>query len=824
MNFLIWHYTQGMKKVLEIWKNYLDFFWWYFGVSRHFRTLLSPWKRDISRTGRVGLHPILWAQSFLENTITRILGGIVRGFVIIFGLLAEIAAIILGILILIFWLAPPLLIVLGIGAFYSFATGFYFSAIFESFMLAIAIILIILSFRSYLYDKKRLASGGWQYTVSENWFIRALQRIGADPLIVDKESFKNSENLDKILKSFALSKEEFQAVLDWEKNDQLEKEERVRFWHKENLYNTIPIGRNWTFAYTVHLDRYATDLSESDPTEYKQSHLIGHLEELEILELILTRPAQNSALIIGEAGVGKRTLVHNLAEKIRKRTATPYLLGKRILEINIGEIFSGLSNQGQIEDILRSMFFEAAYAGNVILVIDNIAHYLQSDPKNPGDDISAVLAEFLTVPNFQIIGLASPAEFHENVEKKEIMMKYFDKIQFEEMNAEQTLETLFYNLKKLEGEKVIFTYQALKEIVNLSDRYITDSPFPEKALDLMEEVFLFWSQSSAEEFITPQTVDEVISKKVKVPLGEMQAGEKEKLIDLEEILHKRVIGQQFAISQIAETMRRARVGMASSTKPIGSFLFLGPTGVGKTESAKALAESYFGDEKRMIRLDMSEYQEAASIDRLMGSAEINITGQLTNKVKENPYALLLLDEIEKAHPDILNLFLQILDEGWLTDAFGKKINFRNLIIIATSNAGSDFIKEAVESGMKAEEIQTKLLDYVIRQNIFRPEFLNRFEGVIFFHPLSSEEILKVVELQLAKYRAQLKRVENIDIQFDPEIANFVIEKGYDRKFGARSVDRFIQDKIGDKVVRKMISGEIRKGDSFIFKVSDILEE
>ncbi len=267
---------------------------------------------------------------------------------------------------------------------------------------------------------------------------------------------------------------------------------------------------------------------------------------------------------------------------------------------------------------------------------------------------------------------------------------------------------------------------------------------------------------------------------------------------------------------------RARIGMSNSTKPIGSFLFLGPTGVGKTESAKALAEAYFGDEKRMIRLDMSEYQKAESLDRLLGSVEINMTGQLANKVKENPYSLLLLDEIEKAHPEILNLFLQILDEGWLTDAFGKKINFRNLIIIATSNAGSDFIKEAVDANMDPEELQGKLVDYTIKEGIFRPEFLNRFEGVIFFHPLEKQETMKVAALQLEKYADRLRKEENINIQFDPQIVNFVIDKGYERKFGARSIDRFIQDKIGDKIVKKIIGGEIKKGDDYVLGLEEIL--
>jgi ATP-dependent Clp protease ATP-binding subunit ClpC len=822
MNIFIWHYTKGTRKLLDIWKNYLEFFWWYFGIYRHFRTLFSSWKRDISRVGRPGFHPVMWLQSAIENLITRFLGAIVRSFVILFGILLEIVALAFGTVILVVWLTLPLFLFLGAGIPFAISSGNYAVSAIDGASCLIAVVLIYISWRAYSGSKEN-ATNNIENLLTRKWFSRVLQRIGYDIQENDYQRLADPESLKNFLRESDITEEEFNKIIDWESNRWLDKKRKRRFWLRENIFDTQPIGKNWTFAFTVHLDRYAVDLSEGDPTEYKNAELIGRPQEMELLELILIRPSQNSALIVGEAGVGKRTLVHTLAKKIRKGTTNSHLIGKRVLEINIGEIYSGSSNQGQMENILRSMFFEAAYAGNIILVIDNIGHYLLSSPKNPGEDISNVLQEFLASPTFQIVGLATPAEFHENIEKKEGIMKYFDKIQLEEIDSEQALEALLFRTKEMESDQVIFTYQALKEIVKLSDRYITDSPFPEKALDLMEEVLLYWSQTPSEKFIGPQTVSEVVSKKVKVPVGDMQESEKEKLINLEGILHQRIVGQEFAIKQIAETMRRARVGMSSSSKPIGSFLFLGPTGVGKTESAKALAEAYFGDENRMIRLDMSEYQNAESINRLLGSVEINMTGQLTNKVKANPYSLLLLDEIEKAHPEILNLFLQILDEGWLTDAFGKKINFRNLIIIATSNAGSDFIKEAVDANMKSEELQEKLVDHIIKGGIFRPEFLNRFEGVIFFHPLEKEETMKVAELQLEKYAARLKKAENINIQFDPRITSYVIDKGYERKFGARSIDRFIQDKIGDKIVKKIISGEIKKGDDYSLGLDELLD-
>ena len=346
-------------------------------------------------------------------------------------------------------------------------------------------------------------------------------------------------------------------------------------------------------------------------------------------------------------------------------------------------------------------------------------------------------------------------------------------------------------------------------------------PFPEKALDLMEEVILHWSSTSSDSFIIKKIVDEAVSVKIKIPIGEINTDESEKLLALETLLHARVIGQDFAISQIAEAMRRARIGMSEKNKPIGSFLFLGPTGVGKTEAAKALAAAFFGDENRMIRLDMSEYQTQESIDHLLGSSVSNKEGYLVSKVKESPYALLLLDEIEKAYPDILNLFLQVLDEGYLTDAFGKRVSFRNLIVIATSNAGAKIIREGILQKLMPKELQTEVIDYVIKEEIFRPEFLNRFGGVVFFAPLSQEEAVEVTALMLESYQVKLRAEQNIEITFGLGVAERIALNAYDTVFGARAIGRYLQDKIGNTIAKKIIAGEIKQGENFTFEVTDM---
>lgn len=828
LKFIVWHFTSGTKKFFSVWGNFIEFFWRNFSVGPLFFTLFSPWKRDIAKVSVRGFHPVLWTQNLIMNFLSRLMGSIVKLSVISFALFLEILTLFLGIILFPIWIIFPLFAIIGVAGIISFLNELYVGSTNPEGLLWIIIFLtsilfFVFSFSSFKKSGIDYRSMSLEELASLKWFKRVWDRIGVKSEDVDLKMFGNNDMFNEFLVKNNISGDEFGEIIMWEMQNQIERESKRKFWLKENLLSGKPVGKDWSFAYTVNLDRYALDLSKFDPTLYRNAELVGREKDFRELKILLSRPSQNNLLLIGETGVGKDAILHALAREIRDMKAGPNFNNKRILSLNITEVMSSIENKDSIGDVLQLLFAEAAYAGNVILFIKDIHQYLKEDARSREEDISSILSEFLPHPDFRIIGTTTPSEFHSHIEKKAGVMKFFEKIFIDEMSPEDSMKVLLQKLKPLESNRVIFTYQGLRELVNLSKRYINDSPFPEKALDIMEEVLLFWNGNSLYPMVTPEVVDEAVSAKIKVPLGEVLEDESEKLINLEEMLHQRVIGQEFAIKQIAETMRRARIGMANDEKPLGSFLFLGPTGVGKTESSKALAEAYFGNENRMIRLDMSEYQTQESIDRLIGSSLTGKEGYLTSKVKESPYSILLLDEIEKAYPDILNLFLQVLDEGHLTDAFGKKISFKNLIIIATSNAGSEIVRELINNKELPENIQQSVTEYVIKQGIFRPEFLNRFEGVIFFHPLTEENILKITELLMKKYAQKLKDQENIFVEFDPQLVQVVSQKAFDPAFGARAIDRFIQDKIGDTVVKKIISKEIKKGESFAFGLNNLEE-
>ncbi len=618
---------------------------------------------------------------------------------------------------------------------------------------------------------------------------------------------------NKIFKNFLieynLKAENLKEVSDW--IDYLEKEflESRKFWKWENLIKKGSLAREWTAGYTVLLDQYSFDVTKA--MKYQGfRRIFAHEKEVKTMEAILASPEKNDVLIVGEAGTGRRSMIEFLANDLALGKSLPQLNFKRVVYLDLPKIISETETTEETEKILDQIFSEVVYAGNVILVIDNIHQYVgvETERKLGVVEISGILSSYLSLPNFCCIGITTYEGLHKNLEQRPILLESFEKIEVKEISEEETLKILEDRALRLEAKyKVFFTFPAIKGIISLCSKYLPAIPFPEKAIDVIDELVVLASQRK-ERIVFLQDVERVVERKAKVPIGEIEEAEKRKLLRLEEIIHQRIVGQEEAVKEISEALRRARAEITVRRGPIGSFLFLGPTGVGKTETAKALAEIYFGSEEKMIRLDMSEFQNLSDIPRLLG--EPGEEGLLTTPVRERPFSLLLLDEFEKAHPKILNLFLQVFDEGHLTDGMGRKVNFKNTIIIATSNAGAEIIWEKLKETQKLEIVKEELLSYLIQNKIFTPELLNRFDGVIVFKPLTKKNLLKIAELLLRKIQKQLKE-KDIDFVITEALKEKIVELSYDPKFGAREMQRVIQEKVGNVLARAILSGKIRRG-------------
>lgn len=804
-NFLHWYYNEAVHGIFEIWKNFLVFAWQHFSIQEMLLTLLSPWRRDVEMKSWRGFQPGKYLELIMGNLLSRFIGAIVRLFVLSVGIATFLFVFVFGIEVAILWIAAPL--VFAIVGLYSY-NGTLSPVWGISFTAAWAVGAILLYFYATRIPVFNMAV---KDILKSSVLERIAGRLGFSRKRFPQEILESNEKLQEFLKLQGISMQEYRQIFKYELSKLKEAKDSGKFWLSSNLSRVAPIGAQWRYGFTARLDRYSQDLTRWDNSEYKHSKLIGRAEEFEILKMIMTRPDQNCALLVGSAGIGKKTLLHELARSIRERQEAE-LKNQRILLLDLGRAISDALNRGDdVENFLRMLFYEACFAGNVILLIEHLEFFLGSDGSSIHPDISPVLNEFLNVPTFQIIGLSTPKEYHQLIESHENIVKYFEVIEMREPSEDESIEILLAQMRKYEKGRILFTYKALKKIVAESGRLNWKFPLPERAIDLAMDTLMFWEKKSEEQFITDKTVDDYLSLKTGIKHGEIETEERSKLLNLEERLHQLVIGQDEAVKQVSEALRRARSGIGNSDKPVGSFLFLGPTGVGKTETAKALAKTYFGDDKHLVRLDMSEFKSPSSIDRLLGSSQLGQQGRLTNMIKDNPYCLLLLDEIEKAYPEILDIFLQILDEGYVTDAFGERINFRNTLIIATSNAGAPLIKRMVEEKRAQEEIKQAVIDWAIENNVFRTEFLNRYDGVVFFRPLNENELSSVVRLQLGKLVRRLNSEKNIEIEFDDEVIGKIIQKGYDPIFGARSLNRFIEDEIEGLIAKKIIAGEVFNG-------------
>jgi len=631
---------------------------------------------------------------------------------------------------------------------------------------------------------------------------------------------------------------------------------------------------------TPVLDNFSRDLIRL-ASEGKLDPVVGREVEITRIAQILSRRKKNNPIIVGEPGCGKTAIVEGLAMKIFEGDCPQNLCDKRIVSLDMTSIVAGTKYRGQFEERMKVILDELHDNHDIVVFIDEIHTIIGAGNSSGSLDASNIFKPALARGEIQCIGATTLDEYRENIEKDGALERRFQKVMVDGSTPEETM-VILENLKSRyeDHHKVSYSYESLEACVSLSGRYVTDREFPDKAIDVMDEVgakaqinvkfpevidklredainikekkiqvvksqryeeaaqlrdeekkILSRLESEKEKFesekdekrkeITEEMVYEVVSTMTKIPLSKLNSDDKESLLELESNLNNSVIGQEEAVKTISKSIRRNRVGIKDPNRPIGSFIFLGSTGIGKTHLAKQLAKEIFGDEESLIRVDMSEYQEKYSMSRLIGSPPGYVGydqgGQLTEAVKNKPYSVVLFDEIEKANKDIFSILLQMMDDGHLTDSFGRKINFKNCLIIMTSNLGVKKLQDFgtgvgfdTKTRMSSNEEMKKSLLQKELKNHFTPEFLNRVDEVVVFNPLKENEVEKIVEIELSKLNRRLVKL-GYKVSIDNKVKKFLSEVGFDEKYGARPIKRAIQEKIEDLISEEVLRGNIVEG-------------
>lgn len=638
---------------------------------------------------------------------------------------------------------------------------------------------------------------------------RSVFRAYLGGLLLSDVEFKN------FILTHHITEEEFLGAGTWTASVRLNILKSKRWWGKDNLFKIDPIGRDWSYGKSFSLMRYARPLIVSDSAMDEGYHA----EEAKLLEIILSRSHEANALLVGGDGVGKMEVLEGLHRLMERGEASVALSNKQIWVFEISLLSAAASNGQILESELIKVLKESERAGNIIFVIPNMAAFLAAG-NSYGVSVLALLSPFLSSSQMQIVGISSTEEYERLLEPLGEIKQHLEKVNVQPVDEDALVRMLESEVGRLEGQTgILISYPALAEAVASSKRYFVDRQVADIAVDLLTESA---AKAHQEGKIIVDTEDilSTVKSKTGIPTGSVKPEEKDKLLNLETILKERIVGQDAAVRAVSDAVRRARSGIGNPSRPAGSFLFLGPTGVGKTETAKALGEVFFGETSKLLRLDMSEYNASDSLNRLIGSFESKTPGTLVTLLRENPYGVLLLDEFEKTDSKVLNLFLQIIDEGIFSDMRGEKVSARNVIIVATSNAGSDIIFEYVRSGKDFSAAHEIIINEIIAKGIFKPELLNRFDGVVLFHPLD-EAALREVSIRLLSHLKERLKEKGITLKVSDSLLSFLVKKGMDPKFGARPLNRAIQETVEQVIAKKMISGEISSGSEIELSEADV---
>jgi len=795
VSFFAWHYHKGLSVFLDRWRYDLGWVIHYFSLPLLIKHLFSPWKRVVLKE-KVGFSFIKFLNQLSFNLTSRLIGATVRLTLFFIGFLILTLVFLGGMIGFLIWLLLPFL-----------SLPFYLKEQ-KSPQKQIKILLSKIdqnpSSATAILWRSKIGKFCLQHcalTVQE--VVTSLKVNSKTTKPISPNNFFDQLSLpewDKFLRNKGVNLKDLQTALFWwflrsKKGNQ-------KF---SKGCGRPGIGLELLFGYTPELNKHSLDLAQ--PQDFSD-HLIGREEAVLKMERILT--SNKSVLVVGPPGVGKHTVVLEFAKRAAEGQFGREMAYRRVLELNYQTLLSASKDLNQKKEVLSQIFREAALAGNVILVLREIHRLTNSQVE--GFDFTDVLTHQLK-GNLKIIATIASNDFERFIAPDLKLRQAFESVKIVPPTQSQAMQILILSANNWEKkEKIIITTPALRRILETCDRYILNVPFPEKALELLDEVVIE-QRKKKERIITRNEVDLILSQKTGISFVTLTQAQEQKLINLEEMIHQTLINQKEAVNLIAKSLRSRSLGIKDDQKPVGAFLFLGPTGVGKTETAKALARVYFGSEKSILRFDMAEYASPEGIARLIGSRTNNQPGELTTAIKNNPVNLLLLDEIEKAPKQIINLFLSLLDEGKITDARGKKINCQHLFVIATSNAGAEQVRQLVTKKVSPIVLQKEILDHIQKKGLFQSEFLNRFDGVVVYRSLSQPNLVQIAKLQLEKLQAKLK-LKNIELIIDEPLCRRVAQDGYQPEYGARPMKRIVDLTLGDLISQAILNKAIVSGDKF----------
>lgn len=790
MNFFLWNYSQGINLYFQNWWLSLRKINHFFSLSSLFSTLFYPWKR-LSIDNDVGFNIKKFFENLSFNLISISIGFTVRIFLIIFCLLSLIITSLFYLIFLFIYICLPFL-----------SLPWYFkSKINES-----------------IEINNLLSSKGDLFISPAGKFI--LKHLNSSPELID---YLSSLSFDQSINPVSNFESYFKALFSQHSNveESLAKFSlstidiilAARWWDLSVSYTQKPdkqfdlgrpgIGSNLVYGYSVNLDKHSEDLSLVKPYHHR---LIGRTNLVTQIKNVLE--SGRSVILTGQPGVGRMTVVFEFTHKLITGQLGRYFNCKRVLRLD----YQSAISSGDVENkrtIIKNLLIEAERAGNIILVIKDFQRLV--NPGISGYDFTDVISDVMSHHKAPFIALCDTNDYQRYISLNPRINKYFDVIEVTPPTTDEAMDILLFSASENEKKSgVTFTISCLRKLLDGSDRFINDIPFPEKVLELLTELTIQKS-SSKNKIATVEDAVTLLSEKTKIPMTSLTDSAKAKLSNIEDIIHQTLIGQDNAIKLIGKSLRTRAVGLKNQDRPIGSFLFLGPTGVGKTETAKVLSRVYFGDEDSIIRFNMAEYAGSEGISRLIGSSSQNQLGSLTTAIKEKPASLVLFDEIEKAPPEVFNLLLTLLDEGYITDAFNQKIICSNIFVIATSNAGAEFIRQQVSQQVSSDNLQKSVVNFVQQNHIFSNEFLNRFDGVVVYEPLDKGKLNSITRLMLQKLQDNL-RSKNIFMEYDENVIQKLVDENYEPSLGARPIRRAIDIVLSDIFSQKILNNQIVGGD------------